>query len=233
MVVDNQQFPKVCALEGCRIHDSCKIYGASTLGKNCIISENVILGYPSSKILTEVHSKKLRIEEHFFEGVTIGNNATILPNATIYGDVSIKDNLRTGHNVLVREKTTVGDNVLIGTNVVIDGNTTIGSDVSIQSNAYIPANTTVEDAVFLGPCAVLTNDKYPIRVEYDLKGPVLRKGASLGANVTVLPGIEVGEGAMVGAGALVTKDVPAWKLAIGVPATIVNLPEKLRTYNRI
>ena len=68
---------------------------------------------------------------------------------------------------------------------------------------------------------------------YELRGPVLRKGASLGANTTILPGVEVGEGAMVAAGALVTKDMPAWKLAIGCPAKFVELPESLRSLNRI
>ncbi len=123
--------------------------------------------------------------------------------------------------------------MLIGTNSVIDGGTTIGDHVSIQSNVYIPTNTIIEDNVFLGPCASLANDKYPIRVKYDLKGPVLRKGASVGANATLLPGIEIGEGAMVAAGAVVTKDVPAWKLAIGSPARIKELPEALLTLNRI
>lgn len=80
---------------------------------------------------------------------------------------------------------------------------------------------------------MLTNDKYPIRKKSDLKGPVLRQGASVGANATLLPGIEIGEGAMVAAGALVTKDVPPWKLAIGFPARINELPEELRTVNNI
>lgn len=141
--------------------------------------------------------------------------------------------MRTGHNAMIREMTTIGNKVLVGTNVIIDGNTKIGNNVSIQGNVYIPTNTTIEDNVFLGPCSVLSNDKYPIRVKYDLKGPILRKGASLGANSTLLPGVEIGEGAMVAAGALVTKDVPAWKLAIGTPAKIQDLPDKLMNLNRI
>ena len=157
----------------------------------------------------------------------------IRPGSTIYCDVAIGNSLRTGHNALVRENTVIGDRVLVGTNVVIDGGCRIGSRVSIQSNVYVPTNTVIEDSVFLGPCSVLTNDKYPIRVPYDLKGPVLRRGASVGANATILPGVEIGEGAMVAAGALVTKDVPAWKLAIGAPARVTELPEALRSLNRI
>jgi acetyltransferase-like isoleucine patch superfamily enzyme len=215
------------------IHESCKRYGINTIGKNCIILENVTLGYPEGSILNEAATAGTRFENLPYAGVTLGDNAVIRPNSTIYDRVVIGNNLRTGHNILIRERTSIGDNVLIGTNVVIDGGTTIGNNVSIQSNVYIPTNTVIEDNAFLGPCSVLANDKYPIRVKYDLKGPILRKGASIGANSTILPGVEIGEGAMVAAGSVVTKDVPAWKLAIGVPARIAELPERLKTINRI
>ncbi len=220
------------ASNGKVIHDSYKLYGINTIGKNCIIMENVLLGYPSGNIINDLTLKNVRAESSPHIGVKIGNNALIRPNSTIYCHVTIGDNLRTGHNILVRENTVIGNNVLIGSNVIIDGNTTIGNDVSIQSNAYIPTNTTIEDDVFLGPCTVLTNDKYPVRHKYSLKGPVLRRSASLGANSTILPGVEIGEGAMVAAGALVTKNVPPWKLAIGCPAKIADLPDSLKIANR-
>ena len=66
-----------------------------------------------------------------------------------------------------------------------------------------------------------------------LKGPVIRKGASIGANTVILPGVEIGEGSMISAGAVVTKDIPSWKLAIGSPAKIVELSEELRVFNNI
>lgn len=115
--------------------------------------------------------------------------------------------------------------------MVIDGNTSIGNNVSIQTNAYIPTNTNIDDNVFIGPLAVPTNDKYPIRKHFELTGPILRKGASIGANSTILPGIEIGEGAMVAAGAVVTKNVPPWKLAIGSPAKIMDMPDDLMNLN--
>jgi acetyltransferase-like isoleucine patch superfamily enzyme len=215
------------------VHESCRMYGICTIGRNCTILENVALGYPGGRVAGEIAASGRPAEDYTFPGAKIGDNAVIRPGTTIYCDVIIGDDLRTGHNAMVRESTLVGDHVLIGTNVVIDGNCRIGSHVSIQSNVYIPTNTVIEDYVFLGPCCVLANDKYPVRVPYDLKGPVIRKGASIGANATLLPGIEVGEGAMVAAGALVTKDVPPWKLAIGCPAKIAELPEALKTANRI
>lgn len=69
--------------------------------------------------------------------------------------------------------------MLVGTNSVVEGHCSIGSNVSIQSNVYIPKNTTVEDYVFIGPCVCFTNDRYPIRTDYKLKGPKIRRGASI------------------------------------------------------
>ncbi len=122
---------------------------------------------------------------------------------------------------------------VIGDHAVIRSNSTIGNNVSIQGNVYIPLNVTIESNVFIGPCAVLANDKYPIRKRSDLIGPILRHGASIGANATLLPIVEIGEGVMVAAGALVSKDVPPWKLAVGFPAKIKELPEELRIVNTI
>ena len=163
----------------------------------------------------------------------LGKNPLIRSNSIIYNDVEIGDNFKTGHGVTIREKTTIGDNVLIGTNTVIEGQCSIGNDVSIQSNVYIPTNTIIEDYVFIGPCACFTNDKYPIRVDFDLKGPIIKKGASIGANSTFLSNIEIGEGAMVAAGAIVTMDVPDYFLAIGAPARIKPLPKYLKKLNKI
>jgi len=216
-----------------RIHESAQMYGKNSIDNDCIILENVIIGYPTNKIIQELSNSTIPISEYEFKGTTIGENAVIRSGSIIYSDVEIGNNFRSGHNILIREHTTIGDNVLIGTNVVVDGNTTIGNNVSIQSNAYIPTNTTIEDNVFIGPCAVLTNDKYPVRKKYKLKGPILRFNASIGANSTILPGVEVGESAMVAAGALVTKDVPPRKLAIGVPAKITMLSDELLTVNSI
>ncbi|WP_407356679.1 acyltransferase [Methanolobus sp. WCC5] len=215
------------------IHRTARLYGSSSVGEGSVVLENVILGYPQHSILTEITGSGKDIEEYDQPGSVTGSNAFIRAGTTIFSNVRAGDNLRTGHNAMIREETVMGDNVLIGTNVIIDGHVSIGSNVSIQGNVYIPTHVTIEDNVFIGPCAVLANDKYPIRGEYHPQGPVLRKGASIGANATLVPGIEIGEGAMVAAGALVTKDVPAWKLAIGCPARISDLPERLNTLNNI
>lgn len=216
-----------------KIDKSSKIYGASVIGENSVVLENVILGYPEHGILMKIIEQNMEIEDFEFPGCSIGAGSIIRPNTTIFSNVITGKKFKTGHNVMIRENTTIGNNVLIGTNVIIDGNVTIGNNVSIQGNVYIPTNVVIEDNVFIGPCAVLTNDKYPIRKGYELKGPVLRKGASIGANATILPAVEIGEGAMVAGGALVTRDVPAWKLALGTPARIQDLPEALKRLNTI
>ena len=208
-----------------------RIYGRSNIGKNAIIGEGVIIGHPTADVLKRASSSG--IEDMDYRGAVIGDNAVIRSNSVIYAGVDAGDNLRTGHNVLVREETIMGDSVLIGTNTIIDGRAVIGNNVSIQGNVYIPMNVEIEDNVFIGPCAVLANDKYPVRKITDLRGPVLKRGASIGANATLLPGVEIGEGAMVAAGALVTKDVPPWKLAIGFPAVVKEMPDGLKTINAI
>lgn len=108
----------------------------------------------------------------------------IRANTIIYNDVVIGDNLQTGHNVLIREKTRIGNNVLIGTNTVIEGYSKIGNNVRIQSNVYIPKNSYIGNDVFIGPCACFTNDRYPLRVKYKLKGPKIQRGVTIGANST-------------------------------------------------
>ncbi len=164
----------------------------------------------------------------------IGKNAIIRAWSIIYDDVIIGDNFITGHFVLIREHTKIGDNVLIGTLSVIDGYSKIGNDTKIQTGVYIPRNTIIGRNVFIGPNAVLLNDKYPLRKRDDviLMGPIIEDHVTIGGNSTLLPGIRIGEGAFIAAGSVVTKDVPSWSLAIGVPAKIEPLPEKLKELNR-
>lgn len=165
--------------------------------------------------------------------IRIGKRSRIRSGTTIYPDVEIGDDFRTGHGVLVREATTIGDDVLCGTNCVIEDDCTIGSHVSLQTNAYLPTGTTVGDEVFLGPHAVLTNDNHPVRSDEPLAGPTIESGATIGAGAIVLPDVKVGRDAFVAAGAIVTRDVPARTLAIGAPAEHRELPGALQGGNRL
>lgn len=188
------------------------------LGQDCEIDDGATVGYEHDPSAAPTK---------------IGDRATVRSGTIIYTDVTVGDDLTTGHYALIREETTIGDNVVIGTETVIDGATEIGSDVSLQSDVYVPRETTIEDNVFVGPGAVLTNDHYPIRQDEDLDGPTIEEGASIGGNATILPGVTIGENAFVGAGAVVTEDVPAGRLAIGAPASTEALPEPLVGGNQI
>lgn len=192
-------------------------YGINTVGKGAQIFEPVTLGFPSRDNMGKTG----------FTGTIIGKNAVIRSGTIIYCDVTIGDNFQSGHNVMIREKTKIGNRVAIGTSAVIEGNTIIGDEVSLQSMVYIPTDTVIGNNVFIGPNTVLTNDRYPPTRIGGLKGPQIRANAAIGANATLLPGVCIGEGALVAAGAIVTRDVPAHMLAIGAPAKITDLPQKM------
>jgi acetyltransferase-like isoleucine patch superfamily enzyme len=218
---------------GSLVHETLKTYGRNWIGAYTMILENVILGYPTSDVLVSMMTKRTRTEDLRYPGVRIGHHCIIRSEAVIYRDVEIGNYVRTGHKVLIREKSRIGNHVLVGTNVVVDNESRIGNRVSIQSTVYIPTGTVIEDGVFIGPNAVFLNDRFPIRVKTALTAPVIRKGATIGGNATILPGVVVNEGAFVAAGAVVTKNVPAWHIAIGAPARFEPLTRKLRTRNRI
>jgi acetyltransferase-like isoleucine patch superfamily enzyme len=187
------------------------------LGADCEIHEGAVVSPP------EVSGEPPRI----------GDGATIRSGTVIYPDVTIGSGLATGHDAVVREHTDIGDDCVVGTKTVIDGHTVVGDRVSMQTGVYVPSYTEIGSEVFLGPNAVLTNDPYPVRRDEDLVGPTLEDHVSVGANATLNPGVTVGEGSFVAAGAVVTEDVPPGRLALGVPAETRPLPEHLDGENDI
>jgi len=106
----------------------------------------------------------------------------------------------------------------------VENDTKLGDRVKVQANAYLTAYMTIEDDVFIAPCVMTTNDNFMGRTERRhslIKGPTIRRGARVGGGATLLPGIEVGEEAFVGAGAVVLADVPPGKVVVGVPARVI------------
>ena len=188
-----------------------------TTGANCTIAPHAHLGVGGGETS---------------EPTSIGADATVRTGTIIYHDVEIGDGFSTGHNALVRERTVIGDDVLVGTQAVIDGETKIGSNVHLQTGAYVPRQSIIGDDVFLGPYAVLTNDPYPVRKDSELDGIELNEHVSVGANATILPGVEIGEKSFVAAGALVDVDVPPETLAVGTPAKHRPLPAPLQGGNQ-
>ena len=159
--------------------------------------------------------------------------SVVRSGTVIYADVAAGEHLQTGHNVLIRQNTRMGRHVVVGTNTVIEGQVEIGDFVKIESNSFIPTHTRIGYRVFLGPNVVLTNDKYPLRRrdEYRPAGPVIGDNVSLGAGVILLPGVTIGAGSFVAAGAVVTRDVPPMSLVRGNPGVPEPLPEHLRENN--
>ena len=129
-----------------------------------------------------------------------------------------------GDGARVRERCVVGDDVVIGSGSLVENDTTIGARTTIQAEAYITAYSTLEDHVFIAPCVVTTNDNFMGRTEkrHELvKGPTIRRGARVGGGAILCPGVEIGEEAFVGAGAVVTKDVPPRVVVVGNPARVL------------
>lgn len=141
-------------------------------------------------------------------------------------DVSPAANIGLGtkvwNNVQIREKAVIGEDCIVGKSVYIDHSVVIGNRVKIQNGVSVYHGVTIEDDVFLGPHMTFTNDLYPraFDPEWHVVETKVRKGASVGANVTIVCGVELGAYSMIGAGAVVTKDVPPHALVIGNPGRI-------------
>jgi acetyltransferase-like isoleucine patch superfamily enzyme len=154
---------------------------------------------------------------------TIGERAVIRSHTVIYAGNVIGRNFQTGNKVNIRESNRIGDDVSIGTLSVVEHHVDIGNGVRIHTQVFIPEFSVLEDGCWIGPNVVLTNAKYPLSpgVKDSLAGPVIRRNAKIGANATLLPGVVIGEGALVGAGAVVVRDVPPGAVVVGNPARII------------
>jgi acetyltransferase-like isoleucine patch superfamily enzyme len=162
----------------------------------------------------------------------IGAGAYINSHTVVYSGNKIGRNFRTGHGVLIRENNEIGHDVSIGSGSNVEHDVRMGNGVRIHSNVFVPELSTLEDLCWLGPNVVLTNARYPASptTKEQLVGPHIEKGAKIGANTTVLPGIRIGAYALVGAGAVVTVDVPPGAVVVGNPARIINQVSKLPAY---
>ena len=189
-----------------------KVYKGVELGEGSIIEEFCILGIPP------------RGKNDGAIKTVIGKGAHVRSHTVIYAGNIIGENFQTGNKVNIRELNDIGDNVSIGTLSVIEHHVKIGNRVRIHSQAFVPEFSILEDDTWLGPNVVLTNAKYPLSpgVKNDLKGPTIKRGAKIGANSTILPGVTIGAYSLVGAGSVVVKDVPEKSVVAGNPARVIN-----------
>ncbi|HUM00968.1 MAG TPA: acyltransferase [Thermoanaerobaculia bacterium] len=150
----------------------------------------------------------------------IGAGAFIRSHSVLYAGSVIGKRFRTGHGALVREGCRIGDDVSVGTGSGVGHHVSIGHGVRIHSRTSVAEFTVLEDECWLGPNVVLANARYPRSpgVKDRLESPIVERGARLGASVTVLPGVRIGAGSLVGAGSVVTRDVPPGVVVAGNPA---------------
>jgi len=210
---------------GCTIGHNVVIRDGTILGKGVVVGDNAVLGKQPRPSPTST----VKIREPL-PGLVVSDGSSVGAGAIVYAGTQIGRMTMIADQAFVREKCTIGDYVIVGRGVTVENETVIGDCVKIQTGAYVTAYMTVEDHVFLAPGVYTTNDNFmgrtPERFEFR-KGATIRHGARVGANATLLPGIEIGREAFVAAGSVVTRDVPPATLVMGVPARPVRpVPER-------
>lgn len=179
------------------------------LGEGAMIDEEVVLGYESARKVDMT--------------LSIGPGAHLRRGTIIYGGSRIGSNFETGHNVIIREENIIGDGFRIWNNSTIDYGCRIGNNVKIHNKVYIAQFSIIEDDVFIAPGVTFANDMHPGCPDSHrcMQGPYIKKAAQIGINCTILPRVVIGEYAVIGAGSVVTKNIPPGVVAYGNPAKVV------------
>jgi UDP-2-acetamido-3-amino-2,3-dideoxy-glucuronate N-acetyltransferase len=191
------------------------VYPGTVIGANVVVGDHAVVGKPP----TLGKASTARGEE--LPPLEIGDGARILAGAVVFAGTRLGQDVIVGDQACVRERCRIGDGAVVGRGSLVENDTTVGPRTRIQANAYVTAYSELEEDVFIAPCVVTTNDNFMGRTEERLelmKGPTIRRGARIGGGAVLLPGIEIGEEAFVGAGAVVLRDVPARAVVVGNPA---------------
>jgi acetyltransferase-like isoleucine patch superfamily enzyme len=200
------------------IHPSATVYPGTVLGEGVKVLENAVVGKQPTL------SPRSTAKREPLPPTVVGENTIISTGAIVFAGSTIGERVILGDQSCVRERVTIGDDVVVGRGSLVENDTTIGAMTKIQANAYITAYSTLEEHVFIAPCVVTTNDNWMGRTEArfgNVKGPTIRRGARVGGGAIICPQVEIGEDAFVGAGAVVTKDVPARTVVVGNPARVL------------
>jgi acetyltransferase-like isoleucine patch superfamily enzyme len=191
------------------VHPSAIVYPGTVLGEGVRVLENAVVGkQPTLGAASTAKRDPL-------PPATIGAGTIISTAAIVFAGS------RVGANCIVGD---MADDCILGRGSLIENDTTIGAGTRIQADAYVTAYSTLEEDVFIAPCVVTTNDNFMGRTEQRrelMRGPTIRRGARIGGGAILCPAVEVGEEAFVGAGAVVTKDVPPRTVVVGSPARIL------------
>ena len=191
------------------------VYPGTVIGEGCKILDGAVVGkQPTlSPRSTTTHEELPPLE--------LGAGTIVSTGAIVFAGTRLGARVIVGDQACIRERVTVGDDVVVGRGSLVENDTTIGALTRIQANAYITAYSTLEEQVFIAPRVVTTNDNYMGRTEkrHELvRGPTIRRGARVGGGAILCPGVEIGEEAFVGAGAVVLTDVAPRTVVVGNPA---------------
>jgi acetyltransferase-like isoleucine patch superfamily enzyme len=200
------------------VGDNVVIYPGTVIGDGCRIADNAVVG----KQPTLSARSTARREE--LPPLELGAGTVVSTGAVVFAGTKIGARVIVGDQACVRERCVIGDDVVVGRGSLVENDTTVGALTRIQADAYITAYSTLEDNVFIAPCVVTTNDNYMGRTEkrHELtRGPTIRRGARVGGGAILLPGVEIGEEAFVGAGAVVLEDVAPRTVVVGNPARVI------------
>ncbi len=214
--------PGVSVGEGVQFGAHVVVHGDTVIGAECSIGDHTVLGRPPTLAPHSAAHGALEALE-LEPGATVGAHAVLLAGARIGAGAIV------GDQSFVRERALIGAGSVVGRGSVVENDVRVGARARIQTNVYLSAGSVVEDDVFLGPGALTSNDDTMGRHAPGLapSGAVLRRACRVGAGAVLTPGVEIGEEAFVAAGAVVTKDVPARAVVMGVPARVVReVPEE-------
>ena len=199
------------------IHDFVVIYPNTTIGDRVEIFEGCVIGKPPSRIKSSSRGVAQDLAP-----VKIGADSILCPHATLCTGVEIGEGTLLGNNCSVREECIIGDDCVIAGDVSINYHTTIGNRVKIMDNTHITGNMIIEDDVFVSVLVSTTNDNSMGRKGWhdEITGPIIKRFATIGSGANLLPNVTIGVNSIVGANAVVTKDVPSRKVVMGVPAKV-------------
>jgi len=193
------------------------VHDGVTIGDGVLVQDHVVLGKAPSLAPTSVAAGKA------VGGLVVEDGARICAAAIVFAGARIGAGAIVGDQAYVRERSMIGAGSVIGRGTAVDNDVVIGERVRIQSMVYLTAYSVVEDDVFVGPCAMTTNDNTMMRHDrsYPLRGATLRRACRVGGGAVLVPGVEVGVEAFVAAGSVVTNDVPPRGFVMGVPGRVV------------